>query len=112
MPCCILAYVLLPLVRFPLGIALDADVDVEAFGCRANGKICTEEFNFAVGNVSAAGGGVLHARGPGAYLVAVRHEPAWVGVAHTVWRVWPPALVLCCMRVKVSSTREMTLCVS
>lgn len=45
-------------------------VDVDSFGCKANGDVCTAAFNKAVSYVSTNGGGVLSVRGPGAYTVA------------------------------------------
>jgi polygalacturonase len=85
-----------------LGLAgrlVAVEVDVEAFGCKAGGKVCTREFNAAVSNVSAAGGGVLNVRGPGAYTVAgvemkshvtlVLHEGATIN-ASRVLADWGP----------------------
>ena len=49
------------------------DVDIEQFGCFPNAKntsACTEGFATAFANVSARGGGTVHARGPGEYTVA------------------------------------------
>ncbi len=45
-------------------------MDVESFGCKPGGQVCTGAFNKAVTYVSTNGGGVLHVRGPGAYTVA------------------------------------------
>ena len=63
---------LLALLLALLGVASAVEVDVEAFGCTANGRTCTRAFNAAVTNVSAAGGGVVHVGRlhPGAYTVA------------------------------------------
>jgi len=52
------------------------DIDVEQFGCHANAPAkdtgrCTQGFAAAVAKASgAAGGGTIHARGPGAYVTA------------------------------------------
>lgn len=63
---------LLALLVALLGVVSAVEVDVEAFGCTANGRTCTRAFNAAVTNVSAAGGGVVHVGRlhPGAYTVA------------------------------------------
>ena len=47
-----------------------AEVDVEDFGAKADGKTeCSASFNIALRNVSARGGGIVHARGQGVYVV-------------------------------------------
>ena len=59
------------LVLFLKVVAVSAvEADVDSFGCKANGDVCTRQFNQAVSYVSTNGGGVLNVRGPGAYTVA------------------------------------------
>ena len=58
-----------------LALAVDTctgvEVDVEAFGAKADGKTeCSVAFNAALRNVSRQGGGTVHARGKGVYIVA------------------------------------------
>ena len=46
------------------------DVDVEAFGARADGRSFSgDAINAAIAACSSAGGGTVHARGGGAYVV-------------------------------------------
>lgn len=50
-----------------------SEVDIEEYGCSANlesASACTVAFREAIGNVSAAGGGTVHVRGPGVYITA------------------------------------------
>eukprot|EP01047_Picozoa_sp_COSAG01_P049119 COSAG01_NODE_4839_length_4694_cov_16.413058_2_plen_376_part_00 len=47
-----------------------AEVDVEQFGAKADGKTeCSAAFTAALRNVSTRGGGIVHARGQGVYVV-------------------------------------------
>ena len=47
-----------------------AEVDVEEFGAKADGKTeCGEAFSAALRNISSRGGGTVHARGKGTYVV-------------------------------------------
>lgn len=65
-PPALLVLALLAAARFSGAV----DVNVESFGCKPDGDVCTSAFNKAVTYVSTNGGGVLHVRGPGAYVVA------------------------------------------
>jgi len=50
--------------------SVGAEVDVEDFGAKADGKTeCSAAFNAALRNISQRGGGVVHARGKGVYVV-------------------------------------------
>ena len=66
----------LPLIIFVISVRVvgarsGVEVDVEEFGAKADGKTeCSFAFNAALRNVSGRGGGVVHARGQGTYIVA------------------------------------------
>jgi polygalacturonase len=82
MASCRLRLALLLLLLLLHSAARSLDVDVEAFGAKActgdddqwalmttaKCPLSTAAFMDAIGNVSAAGGGVVHARGPGMYV--------------------------------------------
>ena len=50
------------------------EVDIEAYGCKVGARgssfACTDAINKAIKAVSAAGGGTVHAWGPGVYVTA------------------------------------------
>ena len=58
---------LLPLF---LMVVAARDVDISSFGCKPGGVSCTAAFEAAMKQVSSAGGGTIHVRGPGAVVTA------------------------------------------
>ena len=79
------------------------EVDVEDFGARAdNETLSSEGINAALSNVSARGGGVVHARADGTYRVA-RIELK----SHTQLRIGPNTTLYASDRAKDWTEREV-----